>query len=102
MVFLAPHPLQSKTYRELEQKFQDLKEAIKLRETIYENRAERAEIINLKAVVAQSHARMAHVIRKNQHGQYCLETLQQIIVKLTGQMEHMEWVSCVILLESGS
>lgn len=73
----------SETYQELEKRFKDLKEAIRERESIYENRSERAEIINLRASVEHIKVQMEHVMRKNQHGQFCLETLKQIIVKLT-------------------
>lgn len=74
--------ISSQSYQELEQKFKDLKDAIRVRESIYENRTERAEIINLKSAAAQAQAELAHVLRKNKHGQFCLETLQRIVVKL--------------------
>lgn len=75
--------ISSQSYQELERKFKDLKDAVRVRESIYENRTERAEIINLKAALAQAQAELAHVLRKNKHGQFCLETLQRIVVKLT-------------------
>lgn len=72
-------PLQ--TYAELERRFADLKEAIRVREAVYENRAERAELISARAALRQAQAQLQHVLRKNQHGQFCLETLQRIVWK---------------------
>lgn len=40
----------SSTYHELEERFQKLKQSITERESVYENRAERAEVILLSVV----------------------------------------------------
>lgn len=74
--------ISSRAYEELERRFAGLKEAIRVRETIYENRTERAEIITLRAALRQAQSQLEHLLRKNQHGQYCLEQLQRIIWKL--------------------
>lgn len=74
--------ISSQAYEELERRFAGLKEAIRVRETIYENRTERAEIITLRAALRQAQSQLEHLLRKNRHGQYCLEQLKCIIWKL--------------------
>lgn len=74
--------ISSQAYEELKCRFASLKEAIRVRETLHENLTERTEIITLRATLRQAQLQLEHLQRKNQHGQYCLETLQRIVCKL--------------------